>query len=97
MQRSCEVCASLAAATATTAHKLRRVLVDGRIVALCEEHARLARSASVESIAELSRLFTEPDGRRSLVPRRSPLDRRVFPARPEGRRASFGRRGTDVE
>ena len=94
------MCASMPGLTAGTAHaplKLRRVLLDGRIVALCEEHARLARSASVESLGELSRLFTEPDGRRSLLPRRSPLDRRVFPARPEGRRASFGRRGTDVE
>ena len=94
------MCASLAAAAGTTSRtpqKLRRVLVGGRIVALCDEHARLARSASVASLGELSQLFREPDGRRSLVPRRSPLDRRVFPARPEGRRASLGRRGTDVE
>ena len=88
---------ALTAATTSAPQKLRRVLFDGRIVALCDEHARLARSASVETISELSRLFTEAEGRRSLVPRRSPLDRRVFPARPEGRRAALGRRGTDVE
>ncbi len=37
----------------------------------------------------------ETDGRRSLVTRRSPVDRRVFPPRPEGRRLAVGRRTID--
>jgi hypothetical protein len=71
-------------------------LVDRRFVELCAEHAETARSAAVETLEELKALFPEPDGKRSLVDRRAPLDRRVFPPRPEGRRrAPDGRRTTD--
>jgi hypothetical protein len=75
--------------------KLRRILVDERVVALCNEHAAAALDHGVTTLSALRRLFPESDGRRSLVPRRSPLDRRVFPARPEGRRRSSGRRSGD--
>jgi hypothetical protein len=65
-------------------------------VELCAEHAEAARAASVETLSELKALFPEPTGKRSLVDRRAPLDRRVFPPRPEGRRrAPDGRRATD--
>jgi hypothetical protein len=51
--------------------------------------------ADTKSLDVLRELFQEPEGRRSFVDRRSPLDRRLFPPRPEGRRASAGRRSED--
>jgi hypothetical protein len=74
---------------------MKRVLVERRIVALCAEHADKALDLGVETIDELRAAFGEHPGKRSLVDRRSPLDRRIFPARPEGRRRSLGRRATD--
>jgi hypothetical protein len=70
-------------------------LVDERIVSLCEAHAARYRSSGTTSLTELSAMFREDSGRRSLITRRAPLDRRVFPARPEGRRRNAGRRRTD--
>ncbi|HEY8943731.1 MAG TPA: hypothetical protein VIM73_05690, partial [Polyangiaceae bacterium] len=92
-----EVCASAVPTDAPSRARgrIRRLLVESRIVALCEQHARAADEAGVASLAELRALFPEPSGLRSLVPRRTPLDRRVFPPRPEGRRRSLGRRATD--
>ncbi len=81
----------------TRRSRLRRVLLGDRIVALCETHAEQVQQASPDRIEALRALFPEPGGRRSVVSRRSPLDRRVFPPRPEGRRRSDGRRGTDAE
>jgi hypothetical protein len=100
MQRRCEICSSTTAPHgARPPAKLRRLLLEDRIVALCERHAQRAHAAGVESLDQLRSLFHEPEhqGRRTLLPRRSPLDRRVFPARPEGRRAADGRRATDGE
>jgi hypothetical protein len=97
MQRRCEICQASSASSArkTAAQKLRRVLFEDRIVLLCDAHAERARGADTQSVAELRALFREPKGQRSLLSRRSPLDRRVFPARPEGRRGGGGRRASD--
>jgi hypothetical protein len=96
MQRRCEICESSPGASAREpAKKLRRVLFEERIVVLCDAHAERARVQDARTIDELRALFREAGGKRSLLSRRSPLDRRVFPARPEGRRASGGRRVGD--
>jgi hypothetical protein len=79
----------------TAAGKLRRLLVGDRIVALCMRHAEAAEAFEAATIEQLRALFVEQGGRRSLLDRRSPLDRRVFPARPEGRRTAQGRRMSD--
>lgn len=99
MQRPCEVCESLAkVATPTEPPKrVRRVLVGDRIVALCDAHSDQLRRSGAGNPDELRQLFTEPAGDRSLVGRRSPLDRRVFPPRPEGRRRTSGRRHDDAQ
>jgi len=76
------------------ARRLRRLCIERRIVALCDAHADRVRAAGVETISDLRSLFPEKDGPRSLVGRRSVVDRRLFPPRPEGRRRA-GRRGTD--
>lgn len=76
--------------------KTRRVLIEDRLLTLCDEHAAEIQLHRVDSIAELRELFRERFGNRSLVLRRSPLDRRVFPPRPEGRRLSDGRRASDA-
>ncbi|MGC4090313.1 MAG: hypothetical protein QM756_21030 [Polyangiaceae bacterium] len=89
MIRRCEVCQAQGEAGTG---KLRRLLIGERIVALCASHAAQAEATDADSIEQLRATFPEPNGRRSLVDRRSPLDRRVFPARPEGRRAQAGRR-----
>ena len=71
------------------------VEVEERVVALCELHAAKVRAQAPASIAELRQSFQERRGMRSLLERRAPADRRAFPARPEGRRASAGRRASD--
>ena len=97
MARTCEICAARSLAEGRGSPKkrrLQRLLVHERIIAVCDEHAALAGQA--ETIDELRGLFFESKGRRSLVDRRSPLDRRLFPPRPEGRRAKpMGRRKAD--
>jgi hypothetical protein len=100
MARKCELCATLktrwlASEQNPKPPKLRRVLVEDRVVALCELHAAKVRTQAPASIAELRESFQERRGKRSLLERRTPADRRAFPARPEGRRASAGRRASD--
>ncbi|HEY2410229.1 MAG TPA: hypothetical protein VGI10_29695 [Polyangiaceae bacterium] len=96
MIRSCEVCAGKkSGARVHKAHKLRRVLIEDRLVALCDAHADYVQKHDPSNVAELRALFRERRGKRSAVGRRTPVDRRVFPARPEGRRAKSGRRATD--
>lgn len=94
MLRRCEICQARGEPAASTG-KLRRLLVGQRVVALCMHHAEAAESFDASTIDQLRALFVEHDGRRSLLDRRSPLDRRIFPARPEGRRGAAGRRSTD--
>ena len=100
MARKCELCAALktrvsAAEQNPKPARLKRVLVDTRVVALCELHAEKVRQQAPTTIAELRGAFKERRGQRSLLERRAPLDRRAFPARPEGRRATRGRRASD--
>jgi len=98
MTRKCELCATLKTRLSATEHKpakLRRVLVEDRVVALCEAHAEKVKKQAFATVAALREAFTERRGQRSLLERRAPLDRRAFPARPEGRRASSGRRASD--
>jgi hypothetical protein len=95
MASRCEVCSSLVAMGGEPelgSGVIRRVLVEDRVVALCDVHAEAVLGSGVETIAALRALFIESGGTRSLVPRRAPLDRRVFPPRPEGRRLGTGRR-----
>lgn len=94
MNQRCEVCSTLPAAGAPR-QKLKRVLVEGRVIVLCKEHATRLLDADVSSLSALRALFREPGGKRSLLDRRTPLDRRIFPARPEGRRRGPGRRRDD--
>jgi hypothetical protein len=94
MARRCEVCESLSP-DAPLVRRLQRFLVEGRVIALCAEHAHAFREKRPDTLAGVSQLFREEAGKRSLVSRRAPLDRRQFPMRPEGRRRSAGRRATD--
>lgn len=66
------------------------------MLTLCAEHAQAFREYRPETIGGVASLFPEDTGKRSLVSRRAPLDRRQFPMRPEGRRRSAGRRVTDT-
>jgi len=98
MARKCELCAALKTRVTAVEHgpaKLRRVLIEERVVALCAVHAEKVKQLAPESVSELRAAFTERGKQRSLLQRRAPLDRRAFPARPEGRRASSGRRASD--
>jgi hypothetical protein len=99
MAKGCEVCGSKkdARAVRSAAAKLRRFLVADRVMMLCDGHAAVLRAASPCSLPELRALFRETWGKRSLVARRAPLDRRLFPARPEGRRLGRGRRASDLD
>ncbi|HET7542467.1 MAG TPA: hypothetical protein VFK05_21505 [Polyangiaceae bacterium] len=98
MTRKCELCATLRTRFSAAEHgsaKLRRILVEDRVVALCGAHAEKVKQLAPATLAELGAAFPERHGQRSLLQRRAPLDRRAFPARPEGRRASSGRRASD--
>lgn len=100
MTRKCELCPAVttrqtAAEQNPKRSPLRRVLVEDRVLALCERHAEKVRAQAPTTLAELRRSYAEQRGKRSLLERRAALDRRAFPARPEGRRASSGRRATD--
>ena len=94
MARVCEVCESLSH-QAVPARRLQRFLVEGRVLALCAEHAHTFREQRPDTFEGVALLFQEDTGKRSLVSRRAPLDRRQFPMRPEGRRRSGGRRAGD--
>lgn len=95
MARRCEVCENLTPEAAPT-RKLQRFLVESRVVALCAEHAFTFREQRPDTLEGVARLFNEEAGKRSLVSRRAPVERRQFPMRPEGRRRSSGRRAGDV-
>jgi hypothetical protein len=97
MSRACEICANEPGSEARLeVHgKIRRLLIEDRVVSLCEAHVARYRSSGKTTLVAVSAMFREESGRRSLITRRAPLDRRVFPARPEGRRHNEGRRRTD--
>jgi len=95
MAGCCEICAASSPDAPKPKGRLHRFLLEGRVLSLCAEHARIFREQRPESLLGAAELFREPSGRRSSLGRRSPLDRRQFPMRPEGRRRAAGRRGTD--
>ncbi len=96
--KRCVICAHLEPDhDVSSCGSVRRVLVEDRVLLLCDVHARPTRTGQVANLEELRRLFVETEGRRSLLERRDQLDRRGFPPRPEGRRTSSGRRATDHE
>ena len=65
-------------------HRIRNLLIDHRIVFLCDSHAREVLDAGIESISALMQLTRNTADRRSVIERRYPIDRRIFPPRPEG-------------
>jgi hypothetical protein len=85
----------------TPSHKLSRVVIEGRALALCRTHASIVAEQMPRTFEQLRRLFVEPappsgaPARRSLISRRAAEDRREFPPRPEGRRMGSGRRRDD--
>ena len=89
---TCEICSTLGRVQKGPG---KRVLVGGRLVTLCMSHARVLPSLPQAGMDELRSAFRERKGHRSLLERRQELDRRVFPARPEGRRLGGGRRTGD--
>jgi hypothetical protein len=94
MARRCEVCENLSPEAPAT-RRLQRFFVEGRVLALCAEHAHTFRERRPDTFEGVAQLFREEDGQRSLVSRRAPLDRRQFPMRPEGRRRNVGRRANE--
>ena len=64
---------------------------------LAQEHAGLVAIQMPKTYEELRAMFSIPPDRRSPIPRRTndEMDRRVLPPRPEGRRATLGRRRAD--
>ena len=95
MARRCEICENLTR-DAQPAGRLQRFLVADRVIALCPEHADAFREQRPETVEQVARLFPELGGKRSLLSRRAPIERRQFPMRPEGRRHNAGRRTGDV-
>lgn len=95
MARRCEVCENLSP-DAPAVRRLHRFLVESRVIALCAEHADTFRARRPATLTGVRQLFREDEGKRALLSRRAPLERRQFPMRPEGRRRSSGRRAGDT-
>jgi len=93
VQRPCEVCSGTKGQGKTPSD--RYLLIEGRVVALCRSHLTAVKRSKIKTLAALHKAFREGTGARSLVSRRATTNRRVFPARPEGRRADSGRRWND--
>jgi hypothetical protein len=97
----CAVCG----AAPTGSAGLSRVIIQGRALWLCLDHATTVAVAMPETFEQMRALFAVPAaqaaGAHSKTDRRSPIDRRrrddrrVFPPRSEGRRMAYGRRATD--
>ncbi len=94
MQRPCEVCAGTKGQGKVGSD--RYLLIEGRVVALCASHLSAVKRSKIKTLAALHKVFQETTGVRSLVSRRASSNRRVFPARPEGRRKADGRRWDDA-
>jgi hypothetical protein len=64
---------------------------------MCREHAGLVAIKMPKTWDDLRVMFSVPPDQRSPIVRRGlpSEDRRVFPPRPEGRRAKQGRRQSD--
>ncbi|HTM44203.1 MAG TPA: hypothetical protein VL137_04565 [Polyangiaceae bacterium] len=93
MRRPCEICAQNRPGAEVESE--RYVRIENRVVALCSKHAHAVKKAGTQSLSDLQTQFKESTGARSLLPRRGASNRRLFPARPEGRRCSDGRRWDD--
>jgi hypothetical protein len=82
---------------------MSRVVVEGRMLALCRTHAAAVVAEMPATFDDLRALFVgagvdlaaRAGERRSPLDRRDHQDRRVFPPRPEGRRMNGGRRAGD--
>ena len=101
MSKQDEACA-VCGATEGAAVSMSRVVIEGRAMSLCRDHAATVVAAMPATFDEMRALFVGQSGERdTLDERRSPLtrrdtdDRRVFPPRLEGRRMSNGRRASD--
>jgi hypothetical protein len=103
MTESCGSCAVCGRREANGT-RMSKVVVEGRALVLCRAHAATVAEAMPETFDELRALFVgmvvDPTWaaameRRSPLDRRFDEDRRTFPPRPEGRRASAGRRASD--
>lgn len=102
--KDCAVCGAGEASGAG----MSRVIIEGRALWLCLDHATAVAVAMPRTFEQMRALFVQPaatdDGARRAAPiidRRSPIDRRrsddrrAFPPRPEGRRTGYGRRAND--
>lgn len=93
MRNGCVVCRGLDRSIKdATGKRLFKLNVEDRLVTVCAEHRQAIKNSTPVSWHELRALFREENGRRSLIGRRAELDRRMFPARPEGRRRAERRR-----
>lgn len=100
----CVVCG----APMLSGNKVSRLVMEGRPLVLCRDHAAVVAAARPATFEEMRTLFVGARidieamirtglmvERRSPIPRRTEDDRRAFPPRPEGRRHGFGRRASD--
>ncbi|MEZ4294139.1 MAG: hypothetical protein R3B70_04115 [Polyangiaceae bacterium] len=101
---SCAVCG----ASSATGVRMSRLVMEGRPLLLCRDHATVVAAARPATFEDMRALFVGAAidmeamirtglmvERRSPIPRRMAEDRRAFPPRPEGRRRGYGRRVTD--
>lgn len=103
-ETECVVCG----APKLSGNRISRLVIEGRPLALCRDHAAVVAASRPATFEDLRALFVGARidmeamirtglmvERRSPIPRRLEEDRRAFPPRPEGRRRGFGRRASD--
>jgi hypothetical protein len=98
-QGACIVCDTRGNARSLPPARRSRVTIEARTMSLCRDHAGLVAIRMPRTWEDLRAIFRAPTDRRSPIPRRKAEteDRRVFPPRPEGRRAKAGRRKADQD
>lgn len=106
MKGSASTCA-VCGAVMEDGNGMPRVIIEGRALSLCLDHAATVAIAMPTTFEEMRELFVQSSvseelssgasfsERRSPIDRRASDDRRVFPPRAEGRRMTFGRRSSD--
>ncbi len=109
MNEAVDGCAVCGVRRSSSGAGMARLIIEGRSLRLCQEHAVAVAIAMPKTFEDMRALFaraiTSPESdtgaevaieRRARPDRRRADDRRMFPPRPEGRRLGYGRRSTDL-
>lgn len=109
MNEAADGCAVCGVRRSSSGAGMARLIIEGRSLRLCQEHAVAVAIAMPKTFEDVQALFAHAGAsqasatgadvaieRRARADRRRADDRRTSPPRPEGRRLGYGRRSTDL-